>query len=71
MEDILEKCTMCPRQCKVNRYEKLGNCKASDKIEISLVSNHMYEEPCISGQKRFWNNFLYALQFTLYFLPKL
>ena len=28
--------------------EKNGNCRASDKIEISLVSLHMYEEPCIS-----------------------
>ena len=30
--------------------EKFGNCKASDKIEISLVSLHMFEEPCISGK---------------------
>ena len=47
----LEKCNVCPRECKVNRIEgKVGNCKASDKIEISLVSLHMYEEPCISGE---------------------
>ena len=46
----LEQCKICPRECKVNRIEgKLGNCKASDKIEISLVSLHMFEEPCISG----------------------
>lgn len=30
--------------------ESIGNCKASDKIEISLVSLHMFEEPCISGK---------------------
>ena len=48
MESYLEKCAVCPRECKVNRYETLGNCKASDKIEISLVSIHEYEEPCIS-----------------------
>lgn len=47
----LEQCKICPRECKVNRIEgKIGNCKASDKIEISLVSLHMYEEPCISGE---------------------
>ena len=28
--------------------ENAGNCKAGDKVEISLVSLHMYEEPCIS-----------------------
>lgn len=51
MLDRLEKCNICPRECKVNRIEgKVGNCRASDKIEISLVSLHMYEEPCISGE---------------------
>jgi len=52
MLDKLEKCEICPRECKVNRIEgKVGNCKASDKIEISLVSLHRYEEPCISGER--------------------
>lgn len=51
MLEVLEQCRICPRECKVNRlYGKLGNCKASDKVEISLVSLHMYEEPCISGK---------------------
>lgn len=51
MLEELEQCRICPRECKVNRlYGKLGNCKASDKVEISLVSLHMYEEPCISGK---------------------
>jgi len=50
MLDKLEKCEICPRQCKVNRIKgNFGNCKASDKLEISLVSLHMFEEPCISG----------------------
>jgi len=51
MLEILEKCSVCPRQCKVNRLNgKLGDCKTGDKIEISLVSLHMFEEPCISGE---------------------
>lgn len=51
MLEELEQCRICPKECKVNRIEgKLGNCKASDKIEISLVYLHMYEEPCISGK---------------------
>ena len=34
----LEQCKICPRECKVNRIEgKLGNCKASGKIEICIV----------------------------------
>ena len=47
----LEQCRICPRECKINRLNgKLGNCKASNKVEISLVSLHMFEEPCISGK---------------------
>ena len=45
----LEKCEICPHRCKVNRQEgKIGRCRCDDKIKISLVSTHNYEEPCIS-----------------------
>ena len=51
MLDKLEKCEVCPRKCRVNRLEGiLGDCRASDKIEIALVSKHKFEEPCISGK---------------------
>lgn len=51
MLEELKQCKICPRECKINRLEgKLGNCKASNKTEISLVSLHMHEEPCISGK---------------------
>lgn len=51
MLEQLKECEICPRNCKVNRIEgKMGNCKATDKVEISLVSLHQYEEPCISGE---------------------
>lgn len=50
MLEILKKCEICPYKCKVNRLEGSGNCKATDKVEISLVSLHAYEEPCISGK---------------------
>lgn len=47
----LRKCQICPRECKVDRINrKKGNCMASDKVEVSLISLHMYEEPCISGE---------------------
>ena len=50
MLERLNKCEICPRKCKANRIEgKRGNCGASDNLEISLVSLHMFEEPCISG----------------------
>ena len=50
MIDKLRKCEICPRKCSIDRtIGQVGNCGASKNIEISLVSIHMYEEPCISG----------------------
>lgn len=46
----IEKCEICPHNCKVNRLEgKIGRCKATDKAKIALASVHNFEEPCISG----------------------
>ena len=48
---MLDKCELCPRDCKVNRLNgQLGFCKASDKVKVALVSTHYFEEPCISGE---------------------
>ena len=50
MLEKLKECKLCPHMWKINRLEgKVGRCKATDKIKISLVSLHQFEEPCISG----------------------
>lgn len=50
MLEELKECKLCPHRCKINRMEgEVGRCKATDKIKISLVSLHQFEEPCISG----------------------
>ena len=47
---MLENCTICPHNCKVNRLiGNKGRCKCDDKVRIALASLHMFEEPCISG----------------------
>ena len=46
----LKKCDLCPRNCLVNRYEKVGYCHAKAKLKIALASIHMWEEPVISGR---------------------
>ena len=48
--DLISKCEICPRKCKVNRYEKKGYCRCDDMVRIALVSKHYFEEPCISGR---------------------
>ncbi len=48
---ILEKCTLCPHECQVNRIKgQIGKCKADATIKISLADLHYFEEPCISGK---------------------
>lgn len=49
MNDILKKCNLCPRNCGVNRYEKVGVCGAGDKIKVAHYSLHQWEEPVISS----------------------
>ncbi|WP_460289296.1 radical SAM protein [Clostridium sp. CTA-7] len=48
--DLLENCSLCPRNCGVNRLsEKRGFCGAGDKIRVARAALHYWEEPCISG----------------------
>lgn len=52
MLEKLEKCRICPHQCKINRTKGVvGRCKATEKVKIALYSTHDFEEPCISGEK--------------------
>ena len=50
--DKLEKCDLCPRNCKVNRVNKeKGFCGATGiGIKQARIGLHYYEEPCISGR---------------------
>lgn len=45
-------CDICPRNCKINREKQLGFCKQKEKIKISKVMFHHYEEPLISGDEK-------------------
>ena len=43
-------CTLCPRNCHVDRSKKLGFCMANDKLKIAKADLFYYEEPCISNK---------------------
>ena len=47
--NILKDCTLCPRNCHVNRYQTKGFCGLNNKIKIALAKPFFYEEPPISG----------------------
>ncbi|MCK5533718.1 radical SAM protein [bacterium] len=50
LNDLLRKCVLCPRQCKVNRLKgEKGFCQSGGKPVISSFNLHFGEEPPISG----------------------
>lgn len=49
---ILRDCTLCPRECHVDRTAgKKGFCGATDGLIVARAALHMWEEPCISGEE--------------------
>lgn len=48
--ELLNNCTVCPRECLVNRYaDELGECGMPAGIGVSSANLHFGEEPPISG----------------------
>ena len=47
----LQACTICPRNCGVNRYQDKGYCQAPAELKINLAQLHFGEEPPISGSQ--------------------
>ena len=55
---ILENCTLCPRECRVNRFKGgLGYCGTDAGLNIATVCVHKGEEPVISGENGICNIF--------------
>ncbi len=47
---ILSHCTLCPRNCRVNRLEgQTGYCRAGSEPVVASWNAHHWEEPPISG----------------------
>ena len=51
MNDILKKCTLCPRECGADRETSRGFCGGGLLPRAAKAYLHMWEEPCISGTK--------------------
>ncbi|MBE6651590.1 MAG: radical SAM protein [Ruminococcaceae bacterium] len=45
------KCNLCPRGCGADRCNTLGFCSSGRRVRIARASRHMWEEPCISGER--------------------
>lgn len=52
MTHLLKDCVLCPRQCHVNRLEgEAGYCGQASSLMVARAALHMWEEPCISGER--------------------
>jgi putative pyruvate formate lyase activating enzyme len=49
--NILSRCTLCPRECGINRFTESGYCGGSAEIIINLHRLHFWEEPVLSGTR--------------------
>lgn len=41
-------CNICPRKCNIDRSQGVGFCQESEKMRVSRIAPHFYEEPPIS-----------------------
>ena len=48
---IYENCSLCPRNCHIDRTSSLGFCQSSSQIKAARAALHHWEEPCISGTR--------------------
>lgn len=47
---LMEKCSVCPRNCGVNRLNgEVGFCKSANEIKVASINLHTGEEPPISA----------------------
>ncbi|MBQ7826748.1 MAG: 4Fe-4S cluster-binding domain-containing protein [Clostridia bacterium] len=50
MINIMKNCTLCPRQCRVDRTYGSGFCGGGDTVRVAKIMTHPWEEPCICGE---------------------
>ena len=49
---LLNQCRLCPRECGVNRLAgQRGRCGADSRVFVARAALHMWEEPCICGDR--------------------
>lgn len=57
-QNLLSHCTLCPRECGVNRFSGgSGYCGSDAGMNIASICNHRGEEPSISGPAGICNIF--------------
>lgn len=58
MQAALARCTLCPRQCGVDRLVgPTGFCRIDDGLAIAAITRHRGEEPVLCGERGICNVF--------------
>ena len=47
----MRQCNLCPRGCGVDRSVRHGVCGCGDTMYVARAALHMWEEPCLSGER--------------------
>jgi len=51
LREILRDCTLCPRNCHVDRLAgAIGACRIADEAVVVSAGPHFGEEPCLVGR---------------------
>ncbi|MBO5141722.1 MAG: radical SAM protein [Clostridia bacterium] len=64
---MLKKCELCGFKCGIDRTKTSGVCKCGEAPKLALVSKHMWEEPCISGEEGSGTIFFSGCNFSCVF----
>jgi putative pyruvate formate lyase activating enzyme len=51
LDALLADCTVCPRECRVDRRASLGTCATGAAAVVASYGLHLGEEPVISGRR--------------------
>jgi len=51
LEAMLSSCTVCPRNCGVDRHRELGTCATGADPVVASWTQHFGEEPVLSGRR--------------------
>ena len=51
LDSLLNDCTVCPRECRVDRRHQIGECGTGAEAVVASWNPHHGEEPVISGRR--------------------
>ena len=50
IRELYKHCTLCPRKCGADRYERFGFCKAGTQMRLAKAMLHYWEEPVLCAE---------------------